>query len=330
MSNAHTRGFSLVELLLALTLGLILIAGLVRLFSGSSQSYALVESVARLQESGRYALAIIGRSARNAGFLGCNGGRGPIVNTLNGDLDTLFQLNVSRPVDAFDDDGGGSSAAFALAAGIDHSRIVAGTDMVAFRGLASPLYRVADPVDPDANPVVEGESSFGLQTDDFLLIGDCEQASMFRLTGVTGSVGRMTLLRGRGTGALENSPVKPLSEGGKVYGDAAGATVGRVLTETYFVARGRGLDRNGAPISSLWRREGASQAAELVEGIGDLQLSFGVDTRPQDGVAAVNRLSGFDDIPAGAVIRAVNVLVVAVDTSERRTFSQTFSLRNAR
>ena len=327
-----SRGFSLVELMLALTLGLMVIAGAVQLFAGARQSHASLQSGARVQESGRYALAFMEHSARNAGFLGCNGSRGRIVNTLNGDLDALFELNVTRAVEAFDNDGGGSATAFAAAAGIDHDRIVPGTDMVAFRRVEAPLHRVSAPVDPDGNPVVEDRKTFDLEADDFLLIGDCEQSSLFRLTGVIRGAGRLTLLRGRGAGVFENSPAKPLSEAGKVYGPAGeggGATVGRVVTETYFIARGRGVDHRGERSRSLWRRAGTAMPAELVEGIHDLQVSFAVDTRPGDGVAATSRHVGIDEMPAGGIIRAIHVRIAAGDPANLRAFGQTFGLRNA-
>ena len=225
-------GFSLVELLLALTLGLIVIAGMAQLFRGTGRGHASMESAARSGESGRYALAFLGHSARNAGFLGCDSRSPRIVNTLNGDLGALFELNITRAVEAFDDDGGGSAAAYAGAAGIDPGRIAPGTDIVTFRRLEGPFSRVLAPV--DANPVVEEGDSFELEADDFLLIGDCEQSSLFRLTGVIHGGGSAVLLRETGSGSHENSAIRALTDGGRVYGPggaAGGARVGRVMTE---------------------------------------------------------------------------------------------------
>ena len=322
-------GFSLVELLLALTLGLVVIAGLAQLFTGATQGHASLERAARSQESGRYALAFLGHAARNAGYLGCDSGSGGVVSTLNGNLDALFELNVARAVEAFDDDGGGSPAAYAGRAGIDPGRLVPDTDMVTFRRLEGPLLRVTAPV--DAAPVVEGRAGFALAAGDFLLIADCERSSLFRLTGVIHGDERVTLLRETGAGAYENAPDRSLSGADEVYapnGATGGAIVGRVRTETFFIARGGGTDRRGEPSRSLWRRVGTAASAELVEGVHDLQVSFGLD-RPGDGVAAVARYVGFHDIPAGGVVLAVQVRVVVGDSSGLRAVGQTFSLRNA-
>ena len=62
------QGFSLVELMIAMLLGLLLLVGVVNLFLGSSQTYRLQEALFRVQESGRFALDIIQRDLLNAGF----------------------------------------------------------------------------------------------------------------------------------------------------------------------------------------------------------------------------------------------------------------------
>ncbi len=326
----HNQGFSLIELMLALSLGLLVIVGLAQLFVGARQSHALLQGQSRLQESGRYALAFIGQSARAAGYLGCNGRPRRILNTLNGAIDGLFALDINRHIEAFDN-AGGSVVAFAERAGIAAARIVPGTDMVAFRRLEGPLLRVARPVRPYGNPVVQKHGGFALKTDDFALLGNCEQVSLFRITGLVDGGNSFTLLRDQGSGALENSATKPLSDAAAEYAPVSvhgAATVGRVVTEVYFIAPGLSVDGRGNRVNSLWRRSGTAAPAELVEGINDLQLTYGVDTRPDDGVATVNRLLAYHAIPSGAMIRSLQVRVLAQDRTGPRSFSQTFYLRN--
>ncbi|OYY93086.1 MAG: hypothetical protein B7Y41_13315 [Hydrogenophilales bacterium 28-61-23] len=61
-------GVTLLELMIALSLGLLLLAGIGSIFVGSNQTYRVQEQNARIQESGRYALEVIGRSLRQAGY----------------------------------------------------------------------------------------------------------------------------------------------------------------------------------------------------------------------------------------------------------------------
>lgn len=62
-------GFSIVELMIALMLGLILLGGVLQVFLSSRQTYSANEAMSRMQENGRFALEFIARSARLAGYL---------------------------------------------------------------------------------------------------------------------------------------------------------------------------------------------------------------------------------------------------------------------
>ena len=77
-------GVGLVEIMVAVTLSLILTAGLVQVYTGNKQTYRIQESLSRVQENGRFALDFITRDLRSAGFLGCAGTTTKIINTLNG------------------------------------------------------------------------------------------------------------------------------------------------------------------------------------------------------------------------------------------------------
>lgn len=61
-------GLTLLELMISLSLGLLLLTGIGTIYVGSNQTYRVQEQNARIQESGRYALDVIGRSLRQAGY----------------------------------------------------------------------------------------------------------------------------------------------------------------------------------------------------------------------------------------------------------------------
>ncbi|MEQ1593049.1 MAG: PilW family protein [Thiobacillaceae bacterium] len=68
LHSARQRGLSLVELMVALTIGLILLIALAYFFLGSRQLSRSHDDVSRMQESGRYALEILGKAIRQAGY----------------------------------------------------------------------------------------------------------------------------------------------------------------------------------------------------------------------------------------------------------------------
>lgn len=61
------QGFTLVELMIALTISLILLLVIGTVFTSSRQAFRMQEENARIQESGRFALEILGRSIKQAG-----------------------------------------------------------------------------------------------------------------------------------------------------------------------------------------------------------------------------------------------------------------------
>lgn len=66
--NLPQVGFTLVELMVAMTIGMFLSAGVISLLIGTRQSYRATEDMAGVQESGRFAIEYLGRNIREAGF----------------------------------------------------------------------------------------------------------------------------------------------------------------------------------------------------------------------------------------------------------------------
>ncbi len=66
-SHKNQAGLTLVEIMVSLTLGLIVLLAIGSVYIGSRQTYRVQEDNARIQEAGKYALEVIGRSIRQAG-----------------------------------------------------------------------------------------------------------------------------------------------------------------------------------------------------------------------------------------------------------------------
>ena len=63
-------GLTLVELLVAMTIGLVLIAGATQVYVDSHAAYAVNETTARLQENARYAISVLEPDIRMSGYWG--------------------------------------------------------------------------------------------------------------------------------------------------------------------------------------------------------------------------------------------------------------------
>lgn len=64
----HQKGLSLVELLIAMLLGLMLIAGALQMMLSSQQIYQATDTLSRIQENGRFALNFLSKDIRMAGY----------------------------------------------------------------------------------------------------------------------------------------------------------------------------------------------------------------------------------------------------------------------
>ena len=66
----RTAGFTLVELLVALAIGLLLLAGLSMIFLNASEANREIQKTSQQIENGRYAIDVLSRDLRHAGFYG--------------------------------------------------------------------------------------------------------------------------------------------------------------------------------------------------------------------------------------------------------------------
>jgi type IV pilus assembly protein PilW len=63
-------GLTLVELMIAMVIGLVLTGGVIQIFVANNQTYRVTENMSRVQENGRFALDNLGKIIRLAGFKG--------------------------------------------------------------------------------------------------------------------------------------------------------------------------------------------------------------------------------------------------------------------
>ena len=77
MRRAQVRGFTLVEMMIAMTLGLIVLAGVGWVYFGTMRTYRTHDGLSRMQEGARYAFELISHDLRMAGVAGCSTRRRP-------------------------------------------------------------------------------------------------------------------------------------------------------------------------------------------------------------------------------------------------------------
>lgn len=98
-----SKGITLVELLVALVIGVVLTFGAMHLLLRSKLGYLQSEELARLQENGRYALRVLSHELTMAGYLGTELPRSAIDSALVGTACFDYLLDTTRPLDHIND-----------------------------------------------------------------------------------------------------------------------------------------------------------------------------------------------------------------------------------
>ena len=256
------RGYTLVELMVSMAIGLIILAALVSLFAGNSRARGEIERANQQTENGRYALQIIRDDLRSAGYLATfNPGTvaGPnaqltipatLPDACAADVPTLTTA-MAVPVQGYDQ---GAGAPGCLA------DLRAGTDILVVRRASTCAVGAAG-----CDPQVPGDiylqaSGCGTETG---------AGSYFALDS---NLASLTLHLN------DCATVAPLYQ---------------YRTHIYFIAND---DKPGDGIPTLKRAElgvdglgaNAFNIVPLVEGVENLQLEYGLDTSvPTTGTPAV-------------------------------------------
>ena len=177
-------GLTLVELLIASTLGLLLTLGVAQLFISSSDSFRMAEAIGRMQESGRLSQDILGRSIRNADYWGC-------INFADVDS-VLDETHASYDPDLHDFS---SPEAIQFFIG-DGTTAANGTVAIALKGARSPGISMTGMNPSSAVIDVSSLPSGLLAPSGVVLLTDCTNGVVFQLT----SVNETSLKIGHNTG----------------------------------------------------------------------------------------------------------------------------------
>ncbi|MGV8959388.1 MAG: PilW family protein [Stenotrophomonas sp.] len=332
-------GLSLIELMIAMAIGLVLLLGLVQVMAASRAAYQLSSGVARTQENARFAMESLQRDLRMAGHLGCVNDQARMQEGLEG-VHLKFLINAKNypgattatrfdmGIQGFEANNTAPGNSFTLPAAtvaatgpnlwspslpadILALRPVANSDIVALRyfspagvGIQNSGFVVTGSggVNATITPVkANTEVTLDLAKDATALFGiaDCSQATVFS--------GK---LLDAGTGAIgfAASPAginKSGFSGLETY-QPSQAVLYRAQSLVYYVGVGAG----GGP--SLFRASangaGTYVSEELVEGVESLQLLYGRDqsavgTRPTGYISrngVASGIGGASTVPTNA------------------------------
>jgi type IV pilus assembly protein PilW len=313
----RSAGFSLVELMVAITLSLLLLGGVVAIFASSRVSYESTDQLSRVQETGRFALEQMSRHIRSAGFSGCSRQPNFISTALNSSSNLQWNF-LEGPVRGFDASGSGWVPAISSVPGAADSTdgAIEGSDILVVRGPrldTTPVMVTTSMLDPQDPLQVSATTGIDPDGGDVVMAYSCEGVAFFYAMP-SGN----TLLHGV-TNGLPGNQFATTS-----YQFRRNAEVVPVETVVYFVAPSTGAVP--AQTNSLWRRRGSLDAEELVQGVEQMQLEYGVDTNDDRVVDTYGRATATTNWQRVIAVR-IALLVRSIDQygndADRRTYRLT-------
>lgn len=288
VGNSRVRGFSLVELMVAITISSLLLVGVIALFISSRASYETTERLSRIQENGRFALDQLATDIRSTGYQGCARG-----TTESRKREFRISSVVPDPEQAFSDpDTADMRWNFALAAqgfeanGTDWTPTLDTDSLnpapdpsgdvlvlrIPRREVRALVVREKQTAPTSALRVFDtAPLPLPLEIGDTAVVSDCEARAFFQVTGydaATGNLSHAVVGAGETTpGNFTDSLLHPFK---------AGARVLPVTTMIYYIAPTPDPD-DGDRMSLYRKTGGATLSDEIAQDIDRLELQYGID-----------------------------------------------------
>jgi type IV pilus assembly protein PilW len=302
VANSRTRGFSLVELMVAITISSLLLVGVVALFVSSRSSYETTEKLSRIQENGRFALDQLATDIRAAGFQACARGTTPsrmadyAISTVSQTSDLALadmRWNFAVPTQGFeatDDtwlpelDTGTFSPLPDPTGDVLVLRIP--------RREARALLVREKQASGDSPLRVYDLSPMPLAVGDVASVSDCEARAFFQVTGYDA-----------GTGEIAHAEVDPdttsaVNTPGNwrntfIHRFLPGSKVVPVVTMVYYLAPTPNENDDPARMSLYRKTGGAETSDEIAQDIDRLEIRYGVDDGNGGAVAGDGRVDQY-------------------------------------
>lgn len=321
------KGFTIVELMVAATLGLLILAGAISMFVSNKRIYTEQEEMSRLQENARFAMNMLIYDLRMAGYSGCNGSVDQVNNNITGGTDAT-DLFFYEPLE-------GSEAAANWEPGNSTdgvSTMQTGSDGITVRYLAPTDINLMNPAMTTGTNQIHTSSESGLEKGDAIAISDCASADLVIITADPATSGcssgqvstgptdtcKTNVTHAGGTPSSGAEPGNAVAALSKTYD--LEAELQRYITHRYYVAD----DPNGNPV--LMRQSGFNQVNVMVEGVENMQIMYGEDTTGSDSVADTyvdaNTVANWDNV----VSVRVSMLIRSVEEYGGDTDGATYQL----
>lgn len=292
--NHRQSGLGLVEIMVAIVVGLIVLDGVLQIYLNSKQTYRMQENQSRIQENGRFALQFMTKDLRTAGYIGCITLPQININVLANGPPLTPMFDPTTVIQGYD------SGAWPATFPAQPANLVPGTSVLVVTAPAGGSVQLNADLPNPAADIGIASNPYSFNTGDLLVVSDCQSADLFRATGVAATIGH----------AATGNTAATLSKAYKSH-----ALVMKYDVFMYYI--GTYVDPStGATKRALFRWSPAG-ANQLIDNVQNMQINYGIDTSPGKDHAAHQYLNAAGVTAAGrwpdVVSAQVNLLLVSND-----------------
>lgn len=274
MEHRRQRGLTLIELMIAMVLGLLVTLAVVNLFLTTRTVYRQNENLARMQESARFAFEFLGRDIREAGGIPC-GGNLPTANVLNNPSSNWWS-NWGDGIHGYDDTQDTFPPRHFGSNALDR---VANTDaFILMTGTSGNKIIITDH-NPNSAQFKVNTTAHGLTDGDIVMVCDYRQAAIFQITNANSS--NVTIVHNTGGSVSPGNCSKGLgvptvcTTNGTSYTFQNGGFLGKLSAFAWYVGQN---DRGGTSLYRVRMNNTGGTAGvttdEIVEGVTDMQVTY--------------------------------------------------------
>lgn len=292
------RGLTLVEIMVAMTVSLILLAGVGQIYLSSKQTYRVHDGVSRIQENGRFAIEFLANDLRMADFWGCTGA----ISEINNDVVGGGGIDIGLGgINGTDNDGYNNS------------------DTLVLQGAYGSGIVIEPPFMNTNAAALHISTQNGLAQGDIVMVSDCQTGDIFQISNNNPNTS--------GT-AVHNTgnAVSPGNITGNLSKTYSSGEIYRVRSVRYYLAAG---SNSGEP--ALFRDNGVSDL-ELADGVENMQIEYGEDT-DSPGTSGYGTANYYVPLPnVSDVERVVSIrisLLIRTYTDNLAPEAQTYTYNGA-
>lgn len=265
-SGSRARGVSLVELMVALALGVFLLLGLTSLLLAVNKTGRLESALVEIQDNVRFALDALSSDLRGAHYSGCR--------SIDARLTVMARDTRFQGVYGFERSGRWwPDSATAELPGTVILRARHGSDILGINSMVEPapglLNRTVN--DQERAVVLADNPGCVFRQDQLAAISSCRSAHLFRITNEPvcrpSEHGSPAILEFGLDGNISNA----IDE----FYPASASTKILLLKNVLWYVADTGRDRNGFDVYAIYRKENRDPAREIVRGIESMQLLYG-------------------------------------------------------